>query len=123
MLFRSARIRSLLRRSFTQENVLLRFGGICLDTAKRSITANGEPLILTKKELAILEYLLLNTRKIVSQEELMEHVWSMEVDGFSNAVRVHIASLRKKLKAVLGADVIQTKIGQGYYLDGGDGLC
>lgn len=114
-----ARIRSLLRRNFTQENVLLHFHGICLDTAKRSVIANGETLALTKKELAILEYLLLNAQRIISQEELIEHVWSMEADSFSNVVRVHIASLRKKLKAVLGTDVIQTKIGEGYYLDGG----
>lgn len=115
-----ARIRSLLRRSFTQENVVLHFHGICLDTAKRTAAANGTPLLLTKKELSILEYFLLNTEKTISQEELIEHVWSMEADSFSNAVRVHIASLRKKLKGALGADVIQTKIGEGYYLDGGE---
>lgn len=115
-----ARIRSLLRRSFTQENVLLQFCGICLDTAKRSAAADGVLLSLTKKELAILEYLLLNQQRIISQEELIEHVWSMDADSFSNAVRVHIASLRKKLKAALGKDIIQTKIGEGYYLYGGE---
>lgn len=46
----------------------------------------------------------------------MEHVWNMEADSLSNAVRVHIASLRKKLKSVLGYDPIVTKIGQGYHL-------
>ena len=46
----------------------------------------------------------------------MEHVWDMEADSLSNAVRVHIASLRKKLRGVMGADMIQTKIGEGYYL-------
>ena len=52
----------------------------------------------------------------------MEHVWNMEADSFSNAVRVHIASLRKKLKATMGYDPIATKIGEGYYLNGGQ-LC
>ena len=77
-------------------------------------------LPLTKKELAILEYFLLNPNKVISQEEMIEHVWNMEADCFSNAVRVHIASLRKKLKTALTYDLIETKIGEGYYLSGGD---
>ncbi|MEF9972272.1 MAG: winged helix-turn-helix domain-containing protein, partial [Oscillospiraceae bacterium] len=48
------------------------------------------------------------------------HVWNMEADAFSNAVRVHIASLRKKLKAALSYDPLATKIGEGYYLKGGE---
>lgn len=115
-----ARIRSLLRRSFKQENVILTFGEISLDTIKRSVTVNNNTLSLTKKELALLEYFLLNPQKVISQEELMEHVWNMEADSFSNAVRVHIASLRKKIKAVLLYDPITTKIGEGYCLNGGE---
>lgn len=118
-----ARIRSLLRRSFTQENILLTFGGISLDTMKRKVFINNIEVILTKKELALLEYFLLNTSKVISQEELMEHVWNMEADSFSNAVRVHIASLRKKMKAILLYDPITTKIGEGYYLNRGDEGC
>lgn len=82
---------------------------------------DGAPLALTRKELAILEYFLLHPGRVISQEELMEHVWDMEADSFSNAVRVHIASLRKKLRAVLDGEPIQTKIGQGYYLEQREG--
>lgn len=114
-----ARLRSLLRRSFVQENTILTYGALSLDTVKRSANASGTEISLTKKELALLEYFLLNKEKVISQEDLMEHVWDMEADSFSNAVRVHIASLRKKLKASLGNELIQTKIGQGYYLTGG----
>lgn len=114
-----ARIRSLLRRSFVQENTVLIWNAISLDTAGRTVSVDGTSITLTKKELALLEYFLLNQSKVISQEELMEHVWNMEADSFSNAVRVHIASLRKKLKAVLGYDPIATKIGEGYYLNGG----
>ena len=64
----------------------------------------------------MLEYFFLQPGKVISQEELMEHVWDMEADSFSNAVRVHIASLRKKLRNALNTDIIQTKIGEGYYL-------
>lgn len=114
-----ARIRNLLRRSFTQEDSILTYGTLCLDTKKRIARINEKELILTRKELALLEYFLLHPNQVISQEEFMEHVWNMEADSFSNAVRVHIASLRKKLKAELSYDLIQTKIGEGYYLDGG----
>ena len=118
-----ARIRGLLRRSFTQENVVLTCGPLSLDTVRCSAKACGEELPLTRKEFALLEYFLLHPGKVVSQEELMEHVWNMEADSFSNAVRVHIASLRKKLKAAIGDELLKTKIGQGYYLSGEDTQC
>lgn len=111
-----ARIRNLLRRSFTQKETVLTWDAITLDTSARTATAGGESLALTKKELAILEYFLHHPGKVISQEELMEHVWDMEADSFSNAVRVHIASLRKKLRSALYEDPIQTKIGEGYCL-------
>lgn len=111
-----ARIHNLLRRSFTQNQTVLRFGKIALDTLARSAKVEDRPLGLTRKELSLLEYFLSNPNKVISQEELMDHVWSMDVDSFSNAVRVHIASLRKKLKAELHYDPIATKIGEGYYL-------
>ena len=115
-----ARIRSLLRRSFTQESAVLTFGAISLDTRRRAAFAGGSALALTRKELALLEYFLLHPGSVISQEELMEHVWNREADSFSNAVRVHIASLRKKLRAALSFDPIVTKIGEGYFLGGGD---
>lgn len=118
-----ARIRSLLRRSFIQEDTILNFNTLSLDTVKRTASVNDILLPLTKKELALLEYFMLNPGKVISQEELMEHVWNMEADSFSNAVRVHIASLRKKLKAELSFDPIATKIGEGYYLYGGEKPC
>ena len=74
----------------------------------------GEPVALTRKENGILEYLLLNQGRPVSQEELIEHVWDASVDSFSGSIRVHMSSLRKKLKAVLGYDPIVNKIGEGY---------
>lgn len=118
-----ARIRCLLRRTFIQEDTVLVWEGISLDTVRRSAFVNGEELALTKKELALLEYLLLNPGKVISQEEMMEHVWNMEADSLSNAVRVHIASLRKKLIAALTYDTIATKIGAGYFLIGGNKSC
>lgn len=109
-----ARVRSLTRRRFVQQDVCLRCGGLMFDTRSRTATAAGQTLSLTRKESGILEYLLLNRGRPVSQEELIEHVWDSSVDSFSNSIRVHISMLRKKLRAALGYDPIRNKIGQGY---------
>ena len=109
-----ARIRSLTRRKFVQNDICLNCGEIRFDTRKREAYAKGEPVSLTRKENGILEYLLLNQGRPVSQEELMEHVWDASADSFSGAIRVHMSSLRRKLKAVLGYDPILNKVGEGY---------
>ena len=109
-----ARIRSLTRRKFVQKNVCLHCGDIAFDTVKRQASDRGEAVTLTRKENGILEYLLLNQGRPVSQEELIEHVWDASVDSFSGSIRVHMSSLRRKLKAVLGYDPIVNKIGDGY---------
>ena len=113
-----ARVRSLSRRSFVQHDAVLCCGELSFDTVKRTAQAKGENVALTRKENGILEYLLLNQGRPVSQEELMEHVWDGSVDSFSNSIRVHISSLRKKLKAALGYDPILNHIGEGYLLGG-----
>lgn len=111
-----ARIRNLIRRKFVQENNRLACGDITMDLSKRMAFVGKNELNLTKKELALLEYFLLHQEKVVSQEELIEHVWDASADSFSGAIRVHIATLRKKLKALLEYDPIRTKIGEGYYM-------
>lgn len=118
-----ARIRSLLHRAFIQENTLLTFSSISLDTVSRTVFVKDQEIILTKKEFSLLEFMLLNPNRVYSAEELMEHVWNSEVDSFSNAIRVHIASLRKKIRIHLSYDPIGTKIGAGYYLNKGDNEC
>ena len=115
-----ARVRSLTRRRFVQQDVCLRCGGLMFDTRSRMARADGLTLSLTRKESGILEYLLLNRGRPVSQEELIEHVWDSSVDSFSNSIRVHISMLRKKLRAALGYDPIRNKIGQGYEIGAGE---
>lgn len=78
----------------------------------------GIELSLTRKELGLLEYLMLHQERPVSQEELIQHVWDGSVDSFSNSIRVHISALRKKLRAALGYDPITNRIGQGYLIGG-----
>ena len=112
-----ARIRSLTRRQFTQNDVVLICGELSFDTKTRIAAAGGQELSLTRKEIGILEYLLLNQGRPVSQEELLDHVWDNSVDTFSNSIRVHISALRKKLRAALGFDPIRNRIGEGYVME------
>lgn len=113
-----ARVRSLTRRCVVQNNLVLECGEISLDTKARTALARGIELSLTRKELGLLEYLMLHQERPVSQEELIQHVWDGSVDSFSNSIRVHISALRKKLRAALGYDPITNRIGQGYLIGG-----
>lgn len=113
-----ARVRSLTRRRVIQNNIVLKCGELSLDTKARTAFAKGCELSLTRKELGVLEYLMLHQERLVSQEELIQHVWDQSVDSFSNSIRVHISALRKKLKSALGYDPITNRIGQGYLIGG-----
>ena len=112
-----ARVRALLRRDFALRSTAVALGPLVLDTRKREIVVQGEALSLTRKEFEILEYLMLHVHTTISQEELLEHIWQTESNPFSHSVRMHISSLRKKLRETLGYDPIVTKIGQGYCLE------
>ncbi len=107
-----ARVRALSRRKYRTEDTVLKAHGITLHLARREVYYNDESVPLTKKGFGILEYLLLNQGEVVSGEALIEHVWNHEADMFSNAFKVHLSSLRKKLPK----DVIRTVRGEGYYV-------
>lgn len=113
-----ARVRSLTRRQFIQNDVRLACGEITFNTRTRQAAVRGREVALTRKESGILEYLLLNQGRPVSQEELIEHVWDSSVDSFSNSVRTHMSSLRRKLKAALGQDPVRNRVGEGYVMGG-----
>ena len=113
----AARIRNLTLRRFHQNDVILTCADLSFDTKARKAAVCGEALSLTRKETGILEYLMLNQGRPVSQEELIEHVWDSSVDNFSNSIRVHISALRKKLRSALGYDPIYNRIGEGYVME------
>ena len=111
-----ARVRSLTRRKFLQDDTVIEVGDIRLDTKKRTVFALDEEIVLTRQEMGILEYLMVNAGEVVSPEELMEHVWDKNADLFSNSIRVHISSMRKKIRAKLEYDPIENVVGQGYVM-------
>ena len=96
---------------------MLSCGDVSFDTKSRKAVVGGEALPLTRKETGILEYLMVNRGRPISQEELIEHVWDNSVDNFSNSIRVHIFALRKKLRTALGYDPIRNRIGEGYTME------
>ncbi len=107
-----ARIRALFRRDDSGPSVL-EVGDLTLDPATFVASRRSEPLSLTVKEFALLEYFMRHPGEVMSQERLLEHVWDEMADPFTNTVRVTISNLRKKLGT---PSVIETVPGRGYVL-------
>lgn len=110
----SARVRAVLRRPVAEGGAVLRVGAIELDPARHEARRDGEALDLTPKEFALLRYFMSRPGEVISQEELLDHVWDENADPFSSSrVRVAVMGLRRKL----GADeVIETVVSRGYRL-------
>ena len=106
-----ARVRALGRRQPVAPNMVLERGDLRVDAARHDVTRDGQPILLTPKELAVLEALLVANGAVVSPETLLDQVWDEHVDPFTNVVRVTIMTLRKKLGP---PSVIETVIGAGY---------
>ncbi|WP_245596762.1 response regulator transcription factor [Shimazuella kribbensis] len=111
-----ARIRALFRRDMRGRDPHLRYGELIMDTIAKVVWCGTKRIGLTKKEYGVLEYFLRRPNETLSAEELLEHVWDMNTNPFSSTVRVHINSLRKKLKNANDSVYIETVIGEGYRL-------
>lgn len=111
-----ARISSILRRVNNSSSQLLTHNGLNLNLSSGSISYNNNISELTKNELKILNYLILNKEKIVSRDELMEYLWSSEAYVDDNTLSVNVTRLRKKLEEIGLKNVIETRIGLGYIL-------
>ena len=112
-----ARLRALTRRDAKSRSPILRCKDLALDPATHTAWRGRRRLELTRKEFAVLEYLMRQMGKPVSQEELMEHAWNREANQFSNVVRVHVKSLRLKLNDDARCPTyLETVTGVGYRL-------
>ncbi|NJL64694.1 MAG: response regulator transcription factor [Methylacidiphilales bacterium] len=112
-----ARIRALLRRGHASSPPILEWGNLRLNPSTYEVSYRDILLHLTPKEYGLLELLLRNGRRVLSRSVIIEHVWSLESPPEEHAVKVHIRSLRQKLKAVGSAeDLIETVHGMGYRL-------
>ncbi|UOD35383.1 response regulator transcription factor [Deferribacteraceae bacterium V6Fe1] len=114
-----ARVKAILRRTFSQYEQVISIGNLKIDMNIRKVFLGDSEIQLTTKEYDIIEYLGLNKNKVVSKFTIIEHVWGDEFDPFSmsNFLDVHIKNLRKKI----GDDaheIILTARGIGYILKG-----
>lgn len=112
-----ARIHSLARRPKNMINDILEIDTLSLDTQKHTVARNGSYIYLTRKEFALLEFLLRHKQKIVSRGMIMEHVWNIDSDPFSNTIEAHILNLRKKIEHPDRPKLIHNIPGRGYVID------
>jgi len=108
-----ARIRALIRRSTGKASSLIMVGEVCIDTAARTVTHQGQDIPLTAREYSLVEYLAHHRGTVVSRSELYEHLFDEDDDTLSNLLDVHVSNIRKKL----GPEFITTRRGHGYTID------
>jgi len=113
-----ARIRAVLRRDKEPREVMLRSGKLTLDPNTLKAHVADKEVFLTNKEFGILQYLMHNSARVVSSEELLEHVWNDEANLFTQSIKVHLNNIRRKL-TLAGDDSgrIKTIKGRGYLIE------
>ncbi len=112
-----ARIRALMRRPQQIHDDTITINDLTLDVAKHLVTRDDKEIRLTKKEFMLLKYLMTNQGTILSRSMIMEHVWDMNADPFSNTIESHINSLRRKIDYRHKNKLIHTVSGRGYTID------
>ncbi|MFA7242838.1 MAG: response regulator transcription factor [Sulfuricellaceae bacterium] len=110
-----ARVRALLRRGQCGANPLVTYGALAYDSVGHSITLNGERLELTSREIGVLEILLTRAGRVVSKDQLIEHLYSYAEEVSNNAIEVYIHRVRKKIESA--GVTIRTIRGLGYLMD------
>ncbi len=108
----AARLRALVRRGHGQPQACLELRGVSLDPAAREARRDGTVVALAAREFDLLHALMLNAGRVLSREQLEQHLYSWGQEVESNAIEVHIHHLRRKL----GAELIRTVRGVGYVL-------
>lgn len=110
-----ARIRSLLRR---RERTIspLSVGNLTLDPVRKQVRVGGQPVELSPREYAVLEYLLSRVDEVVTRTEISEHAWDDSFDAMSNVIDVTIYRLRRKIDGGRSPGLLHTVKGHGYVL-------
>lgn len=116
-----ARIRALVRRQARERPTVLQAGDLSLDPAARQVFRGEEPIQLTARELAVLDFLMRRLGEVVTKREIISNVWGDGFDGEESIVEVYIKHLRSKIDRPFGRESIQTVRGTGYRLAGNGG--
>ena len=112
-----AHIRAILRRPKSLNHPTLKIDDLELDTIKHKVFRGKKDIYLTRKEFELLEYLLKNEGIVLSRGQILEHVWDIHADIFSNTIETHILNLRRKVDFIPHRKLIHTVPGRGYKIE------
>ncbi|MCP5538287.1 MAG: response regulator transcription factor [Akkermansiaceae bacterium] len=112
-----ARVKSQTRKHYNQKAKVFTMDSLRIDFDAKRVFRDEKEIILTKREYGILEYLAHRPGEVVSRMDVWNHVYQENEDYASNAIDVYVGYLRKKLNKEGQANLIQTRRGQGYYLE------
>ena len=111
-----ARARALFRRGVGEVTGILQVDDLVLNPVTREVTRGGQRIELTAKEYALLEYLMRHAGRVLTRPMIVEHVWNMDFDSFTNVIDVYVNYLRNKIDRGRERKLIQTVRGSGYVL-------
>jgi DNA-binding response OmpR family regulator len=112
-----ARIRALLRREKTIIQDTLSVADLMLDIRSHKVFRANKEIKLNRKEFSLLEYLMRNSGTVLTRNMILDHVWDMNADMFTNTVDVHIRFLREKIDDNHKKKLLKTVHGCGYKID------
>src|SRR6185437_8969079 len=111
-----ARVRAIIRRRHDQPAQTVKVADLEIDLASKTVHRAGNPIILSAREYALLEYLALRVGQVVSRSEIWEHLYDQNDESVSNVVDVYIGYLRSKIDRDHNPKLIHTRRGMGYVL-------
>ena len=112
-----ARLRAMLRRRGVRQHPVIEVEDLSIDTRSHRVSRAGTEIVVTSREYALLEYLGLNAGRVMSREEIAEHVWNEEFDPFTNVIDVYVSRLRRLVDRDHEKKLIHTIRGAGYVLE------
>jgi DNA-binding response OmpR family regulator len=113
-----ARLRALIRRGHQVKDPVIRVHDLEIDTASRTVKRGGQPIHLTPREYALLEFLAFHRGKVATRSMIWEHLYDEQDESTSNVVDVYIRYLRNKIDKGYDPPLILTRWGEGYLLRG-----
>jgi DNA-binding response OmpR family regulator len=111
-----ARVRALMRRPAETAGSTLKVGDLTLDPVNYEVHRAGQKLNLSAKEFALLEYMMRNSNRVLSKDNIISHVWDFDSDVLPNTVEVYIGYLRAKIDKPFSQPLLHTQRGFGYIL-------
>lgn len=111
-----ARVRAIVRRCTAHQGTLYKVGDLVLDVETTMVARDGEKIAMTPREMAVLERLMLRCDRLVTRDELAEHVWDRDLSTDSNLIDTFISRIRRKIDRDRDVPLIHTIKGRGYLL-------